>query len=171
MAIGPAWPFTADTISAVVTGATTSATRIGLSCVTSLTTSGSPASCDGGRRMVSTSTENARVSGSTAAASPRSAKRTTRAIGAISRVSLRAVHPVGERLPFRIGLRLPVLPAGMEFGTARFVRQRHHEQPALERHARQHEPRDGGEVLARFLVGVGRASLRQRLQPEGGAGR
>src|ERR1700736_4269727 len=42
--------------------------------------------------------------------------------------------PGGERLPFRIGLRVPVLVARMELGAARVMRQRHRQQAALERH-------------------------------------
>ena len=44
--------------------------------------------------------------------------------------------PGGERLPFRIGLRVPVLAARMELGPARVMRQRHRQQAALERLSR-----------------------------------
>src|SRR5437867_12724276 len=59
----------------------------------------------------------------------------------------RALDPVGERFPFRIVLRRPMLAARMELGAAGFMRKRHRQQPALERHAGENHPRCGFEVL------------------------
>src|SRR6266487_7046791 len=66
---------------------------------------------------------------------------------------------------------LPILlAAGMELGAAPLVGQRHRQQPALERHAGQHHAAGGLEVLARLLLGVGVAPLRQADQAKRGAG-
>src|SRR6185503_18069817 len=82
--------------------------------------------------------------------------------------SLPAADPVGQRLPLRIALRLPVLAAGVELGAARLVLQRHRQQPALRRDAGKDETAGHLEVLARLFLVPGPAG-RQRLQPERGA--
>ena len=59
----------------------------------------------------------------------------------------------------------------MELGAAGLVCERHGQQPALGRRARDHRAADGLEVLARFFLGVGRPAGGEPLQAEGRARR
>ena len=78
----------------------------------------------------------------------------------------RAAHPRGQRLPLRIVLRQPVFAAVMERIAAGFFGQRMDQQAALPRIAGQDFRPHDLEVLARLLVGPGRRTGSERLQPQ-----
>src|ERR1700752_4374846 len=77
-----------------------------------------------------------------------------------------AADPVRQELPLRIALRLPVLAARVERDAARFLRERHGQQAALDRPAGEGEALGHLEVLPRLLVIPGLCAWRQLLQPK-----
>src|SRR5690242_12030072 len=82
------------------------------------------------------------------------------------RSSLLAAHPIRDRLPVGIVLRPELPPAVMELITAGVFCERMLQQPAAQRIAGLHQPRNGGEVLLRLLLGPARGPFRQRLKAE-----
>src|SRR5438128_908242 len=79
-------------------------------------------------------------------------------------VCSRTAYPCGQGLPLGIVLRHPVLSALVPCRTAGLSRERIREQDALERFARNDQPRDAIEIAARLILGPGRGARRQRLE-------